>query len=81
MACSLIPKDFQQGKLAPRGTMLVHLGVDEEVKAWRALVPNTQEVVIVRNLHFTEGEMWKGWRPSHPTAGLEVGELEEVLLN
>ena len=32
--------------------MLVHLGVDEESKAWRVLDPDSKDVKISRNLHF-----------------------------
>ena len=43
------------------------------------LDPQTKEVTVSRNLHFTEGLMWKQWRAANPEQELEVSYPEEVL--
>ena len=50
MCCSLLNTPAQQGKLAPRGQMLVLLGMAEESKGWRVLDPETQHVHVARNI-------------------------------
>ena len=79
MACSLLPEPARDGKLSPRGRMFVVLGVDNRAKAWRVLDPQTMEVQISRNLHFTETLMWKDWKPANPAVVLGVSKPEEVL--
>ncbi|NBU34777.1 hypothetical protein EBS40_09225, partial [bacterium] len=79
MCSSLIPEPAQDGKLSPRGKMLVHLGVDEEAKGWRVLDPDTMQVTIARNLHFQEDQLWHQWRVENPHARLGKGVPEEIL--
>lgn len=61
MCSSLIPEPGQDGKLSPRGKMLVHLGLDEEAKGWRVMDPETLQVTISRNP--------VSWRTSCGTSG------------
>jgi len=43
-----------EGKLGTRGIMCIHLGIDEEAKAWRMFDPRAQRVRITRNVDFLE---------------------------
>ena len=79
MVCSLLPKTKQEGKLNTRGHMLVHLGVDEESKAWRVLDPDTKVVKISRNLRFVEHQQWQQWKAENPSALLEAGDPVEIM--
>jgi len=79
MVCSLLAATGPDGKLSPRGKMFVLLGVDDSTKGWRIMDPQTKEVTVSRNLHFTEGLMWKQWRAENPEQELELSRPEEVL--
>jgi hypothetical protein len=78
MGCVRLPDREQQGKLGPRGVMCIHLGVDEEAKAWRMLDPDILRVRISRHVDFMEHVLWKQWAAERTGGKLRVENPEAV---
>ena len=77
--CYARTKAAERKKLEDRSRVLIHLGIEPGTKAYRLLDPDSNKIVVSRDVHFDEEKQWN-WSTTETKGSEESGSFEVELI-
>ena len=73
--CFVLLPSIERTKLSPRSVMCIFLGYSETTKGYRLYKQDTNEMIISRDVHFAEEEMWPFNGENETTRSVVITEV------